>query len=243
MILGRGTGYLFDQPDRRDLPLGSILESKAPPLTASVEHPLVTARNQSRSNSCVGFAWAQAVRLAYLAQGVPCPDLSPLFAYYLARSTHQSTARDDGTYLRAAAKAIISLGIASEKAWPFSLLRVNRAPSMGAHRDGHDRKGLRGYYRVAAGDLDGVRRAIAAGYPVTAGWQIDKAFMANKGPEFVESFGSDTVGGHAMTVVAYDEHSFTLLNSWGTSWRGGTVKIGEKAMSQAHDIWAIRVRP
>ncbi len=238
-----GRGYLPDRQDSRDLPLSVALITAPPPLTASVAHPLVTARSQGSTSSCVGFAWAQAVRLAYLAMGVPCPDLSPLFADYLARATHQSTPTDSGTHLRAAVKAIAAVGIASEQAWSFGRFKVNRPPSMGAHRDAHDRRGIRGYYRIAASDLNGIRRAIATGYPVVGGWQIDRAFTDNDGPSFVESFGSP-IGGHAMCVVAYDEHSFTLLNSWGRDYRiNGCVKIGEEAMSQATDVWAVRVRP
>ena len=242
----RGLGCLEDSPDERDRQLGELLASSAHvPRSASVAHPLVQARDQRATSSCVGFAFSQAIRLAYLARGVDCPELSPLFAYYLSRAAHGVKAVDAGTYLRTCAHAIRQLGIASNEAWPFDTWKVNTAPTMRAHHSAHDRRGVRGYYRIPSGDTNGIRRAIAAGVPVVFGITVDEDFLDPRGPLLVERMNGRFVGGHAMVVESFhDGGTFTLLNSWGRGYRNdGRVDVTEDVMRMATDVWALEIEP
>ena len=178
----RGTGWLPDLPDIRDAPLDRLRGGAAAlPEAFTLRHPAVTVRNQGGASSCVGFAWAQALELAYAHHGVLTGDLSPAFIYFLARATHGAAGLDSGTYLRAAAKAVARFGCASERSHPYSVLFINQSPPWSAYRDAYDRKGLRGYYRVDAHDLDAVRWAISTGRPVVGGWTVDKTFLDYRG--------------------------------------------------------------
>jgi hypothetical protein len=243
----RGLGYKPDPSDDRDRKLGSLLGALAespPPARASVEHPDVRPFDQGMTSSCTGQAIAQAVRLAYLRDGVACPKLSALDAYYRGRAEYGGQGNDDGSYLRSVVRAVVQGGIADERAWPFNEHDVNRNPNMLARRSAFDRKGARGYYRMESGDVDGVRRAIAAGHPVIGGWQVDEAFLDWYGNGVI-SGQVMTVGGHAVCVTSYDaDGTFRFINSWSVGWGvGGYGVCDDMFIAAGIDLWALEVSP
>lgn len=243
----RGLGYRPDPWDARDRSLSAHLAAfgaadYVPPSSASVEHEGVGPKDQDQTSSCTGQATAQAVRLAYLRQGVACPELSALFAYYIARAQSGDQGVDEGSYLRSAIKGVQQLGIPEEQAWPFSNDLVNRHPGLGAYRAAYDRRGIRAYHRIDPGDTNGVRRAIAAGYPVVGGWQVSEAFLDWDGSAPITA-QVDTIGGHALPVVSYaGDGTFRLLNSWGAGWgRDGFAVVDDAFIAQGTDLWAVQV--
>jgi C1A family cysteine protease len=245
----RTLGYLPDPHDARDRRLRAAMPLAAQrgdllPVSVSLWDPRVHVRDQGQTSSCVGQAWANGLQLAYLQAGADCPKLSGEFVYYLSRAEHGGEHDDSGTYLRTAGEAVRKFGAAAESTWPFSESRVNAQPNMRALHSGYDRKGLRGYYRIDSGDVDGIRQALAAGFPVVAGWQVSESFLYWKGgpvPEQIEGI----VGGHALCLYGYrSDGSFEGVNSWSESWgEGGHFVATELFARQATDIWALEVRP
>ena len=237
-------GCIPDLPDPRDLPFSAIRSALAPaiPLAASVDDPRVLIKDQTITSSCVGQAWAVGIRLAYLKAGVACPDLSALFLYRLAR-TLDGEDRDDGTYLRSAARVAMKLGAAREADFPFDAAKVNDAIGLGALHSGHDLRGIRGYYRIDTGDVDGVRLAIANGYPVVAGWDVDQTFMDWDGRRPIPGTLGRVLGGHALALYGYEEDgTFGFRNSWGIGWgRAGHGVATEAWVARARDVWAVDV--
>jgi hypothetical protein len=238
----RGTGYLPDRPDARDVRARDVFGAVAALSFASVRtnSPI---KSQRSTSSCVGQAWSRALRDAYIHAGLDSPELSALFAYLLGRATHGAEDRDEGTYVRAVAKAIIKLGCAAEAVHPFSVLRVNRGASLKALRDAFARRGLRGYYRLDSGDVYGVRLALSARCPVVAGWDIDKAFKSNRGA-LIDEITGPIVAGHAMEIdEAYPDGNFGLANSWNTTWgRSGYGLVTERFVAKARDVWVVDVK-
>jgi hypothetical protein len=235
-------GYLPDQPDERDVLFGFAADLDLP-AAASVLHPSVRVKGQRRTRSCVGQAVAQGIRLAYLSRGVACPDLSALSVYRHARNV-DGIAGDSGSRIRSAIRAVRAVGIATEEAWPFMSAKVDTPVPFSALHSGHDRFGIRGYYRILTSRADNVRRALASGFPVVAGWQITKTFQRwTPSSPPVPAQQAPFVDGHAMIIGAYHaDETFSLLNSWGADWGDSGVAIASEAfVAQATDVWAIDV--
>lgn len=235
------TGYLPDPPDSRDRPIGRLRLATEIPAAHSLDDPrLSPVKDQGGTSSCVGQAVANGVRLAFRALGRTVPDLSALFAYFNARREAGQRVTDSGTYIRSAIKALTKLGICAEAAWP-QRSPVNRQPRWGAYRGAHDFRGVRGYYRIPERDVQSVREAIASGRPVVGGWQVDRPFTSNSGPEVQGPCTGPSIGGHAMLIVAYLENgNFVILNSWGPDWRtNGRQVVSEAFVREARDKWAI----
>lgn len=246
--IDRCLGYLRDHHDARDrlfraaLPLAIEL-GRPLPASVSLWNSRARVRDQGQTSSCVGQAWANGLQLAYLQAGTDCPELSAEFVYFLSRAEHGGEGDDSGTYLRTAGKAVQKFGAAAESDWPFSESRVNAQPNMAALRSAYDRKGLRGYHRIESGDVEGIRQALSAGFPVVAGWQVSESFVFWKGgtiPEQIEGI----VGGHALCLYGYRaDGTFEGVNSWGETWSdlGGHFVASELFARQATDVWALEV--
>lgn len=227
-------GYIPDEPDARDLPFG--LSESAPPSSYTLRPLVFGVYDQGDSETCVSNAIARAIQVQQSAAHLTTPPLSRLSINWHACMGNQP-GFNGGCRIRDAIKYLQQLGAPDESVWPFDLNHIATHPSWAAERQGFDRHGIRGYYRVST--LDGIRSAVSSGKPVVAGWAVDQAFLSRTGPSLVSSFG-EPIGGHAMCIVGYDPDSFELVNSWGTTWRdGGFVRLSNDLTSQASDLWAI----
>jgi hypothetical protein len=242
-MIRRGLGYLPDAPSIHDRLFRAHPKSAISlPASVSLWDDRCEIKDQGQTNSCVGQAFSQGIRLAYLFAGIDCPELSAEFVYYLARLQHGGENEDVGTYLRSGAQAVKKFGAATEESWSFEEWRINEKPSLGALQSAYDR--MRGYYRIEEGDIDGVRRALAAGCPVVGGWQVSESFLYWEGGTIPEQT-SDTVGGHALCLDGYDsDGTFTGVNSWARDWADeGRFRASERFVKQANDLWALDVTP
>jgi C1A family cysteine protease len=258
----RALGYKRDKPDARDRHFAAHPLAASPvPVFGSVESPLVDAKDQQQCSGCVGMSESQGVRLAWLKAGKACPELSALAVYRGARNI-DGTDEDGGTYLRSGMKAIVDIGIPPEVAWPFSMDRVPKQLDFTAYSAGFDLHGARAYYRIAAGDLDGIARAVAAGWPVVAGWDVSEAFCSSNGKGIFGKQTAPIAGGHAICITAFGtrdklitefhdpivpspEHRlWRLINSWGSGWGyGGRFYVTDAFIAGATDVWALEVAP
>ncbi len=242
----RGTGYI-DAPLPAGTPhlnalIGSSPDSPSP--SASVRFDVVQPKDQSASESCLGQSAAQAYRLSCLAKGIACPDLSALTTYAWGRASIGYQGQDIGMTFSSMLTAVTRFGIATEEAWPFSLLNVNRNPSATALHSAYDRRGLRGYYSIAGDDTDGVRRAISKKFAVIGAWPIDSYFGMNSESPLIDSPSAAIRGWHAMPVEDYrPDGTFGLLNHYGAHWRdGGRCRFTERYMRKSQQFVVFDVR-
>lgn len=235
-------GYIPDAPDSRDRMFSAFLpRTLALPRSATVWDSSCAIKDQAGTSSCVGQALSQGLRLAYLHRGEPCRELSARFAYRVALTVDGSNS-DGGTRIRSAMDGVKRAGCATEHQWPFSESEILQPLGLSAATSAFDRKGLRGYYRIAAGDVDGIKHAVANGYPVVGGWQVSRSFMGWDGAYPIGAQTTDIVGGHALCVVGYDGDVLTLCNSWSSSWgRHGMALVTRDFAAQAGDVWALAV--
>jgi len=241
-------GHKMDPEDSRDWHVDKLLARVgAPamvPLKGSVYSPELKIKDQGGTGSCEGQSVANATRAAYLALGLPCPDLSALFVYYCSRALQTpNKIVDDGAYIRDGIKTLQQFGECTELSWKFVESRVNTAPSWSAYRDAISRRGIRGYYAIPNGDVNRIKQAIAAKIPVVAGWQIDNAFLNETDTGVQGPCRGPSIGGHAMMLERFEGDTFMIVNSWGTSWRvDGRFRASADFVAQCNSAWAIDVR-
>jgi hypothetical protein len=237
----RGLGCLRDEPDPRDFRLSALDLTHLPP-SATVRAG-ITAKEQGGTQSCTGQAVAQALRAAYIRNGVDCPELSALAPYYWSRVPWGAQNSDGGARLHDVLGVVQKLGCPDETSWPFSTFKVNSPPKPSAIFSAAKRRGLRGYHRVST--VTDVRLAIAAGFPVVASWELDRAFLENAGgANLIDAPTGVLIGRHAMMIESYEpDRTFVILNSWGSDWRWqGRAYVTENFVSKLSDAWAIDVR-
>lgn len=240
----RGFGYKPDPHDSRDHWLPGSMRAALLPVAAETWNPVCAPKDQGATSSCVGQAVAQGLRLAWLHLGQACPELSALEVYDVARSLEGEPGIDNGTYIRLAIGAVQKGGVCDEAAWPFSAAKINTPLPLRVVRAGWSRRGLRHYYRIANGDTQGIRAALAAGLPVVGGWAVTQSFEdwnPTKGP--ISKLSGAILGGHAMCIHGYNRDVFHGVNSWGPDWgRGGHWDATAQFISHASDLWALDVR-
>lgn len=243
-------GYKPDPHNAKDRTARGLFSSLGmltfkPPLAASVESPIVRPKNQLSSGSCTGQAAAQAFRLAMLARGQQDPgELSALFNYYFSRAEFTGQYTDEGSYLRCAVASLVKFGICPEVVWPFSIASINDQPGVSAHHAAHDLHGARTYHRVEP-IADDVKRAIALGFPVIAGWSVDTQFIEYDGDGVLTRANPARVRGkHAMVITSYVQDAassrthYRLLNSWDTDYgRDGYAVVDDAFVESLEDGW------
>jgi C1A family cysteine protease len=252
----RSLGYKRDVPDARDRLFAVHRATAAPiPEFATVDRADVAPKDQGNTSSCVGNAWAQAMRLAL---GSSCPELSALDVYRIARNIDGTTG-DDGTFLRSGGDAIRQLGVALESAWPFDEAQVNAQPTFGARHSAYDLSGDRGYHRIADAAVADWQRALASGLPVVAGWTVSNDFVSADGRSVIgPQAGLAPAGGHAICCVGYGSSAhfsstipgfvpdrdypllLELVNSWGAAYGyNGRILVTPEFVAEATDAWAV----
>jgi C1A family cysteine protease len=250
-------GYRPDPPkkpaDKPDLEAGQLLKaSPPPPPAANIRHLVVDVLNQGGLGSCVSNAILQAVRCSHVKQGVQNPKLgSRLFGYYLSRAYHHDTANDSGTHLRLYFQAIAKFGFCPEDIYPYDDggEKFKQMPSMAAFRAAFDQANPTVYRRIAgmgADRIDAVKRAIAAGYGVCFGTDVDSDFCSNKLVEPLLPPVSNIAGGHAMMIGGYDDDVFDVLNSWGGGWgHTGWCRFSADYLTAdcTRDLWIVEKSP
>lgn len=250
-------GWLADPPklshEKPDLLASPLLKAAPPPPpSANIRHLVVDVLDQGGLASCTAHSILQAVRCSHVKQGITNPELgSRLFSYYLSRAYHHDTGNDSGTYLRLFFQALLKFGFCRESVWPYSDSDslFSKMPSGAAFRAAFDQKNPTAYRRISetgADRLDAVKRAIAGGYAVCFGTDVDSAFVRNQLAEPLQPPMGNIAGGHAMVVGGYDGDDFEIVNSWGTGFgnAGWCIFSGDYLTADCtRDLWILQTAP
>jgi C1A family cysteine protease len=196
------------------------------PITVDLSSRMPAVGNQGHSMSCVAWATAYAARSYYtntfenrnIREAANLP--SPNYVYHLAR-TLSGFGCDAGSNIGRVVD-VLKKGALSLADYPFTDTCVPPAsPDLVARA--HDFKVL-GLSRVDISQPDDVKGQLARNNPVMISFKDSTAWQRFRGAGiFTESAPppDDKVqGGHAMTIVGYDERrqAFRLINSWGKGW-------------------------
>lgn len=195
-------------PDAVPMPIASV----GLPSRAMVDRTSV--RDQGRRNSCTGFTFGAVANI--LAGGGLLA--SPLALYYYFREAGGIAADDDaGAFMEPAAKVMVARGAGSEALWPYVEADFAKRPSLAYQQQAMDHR-LASWYRALS--VQKAKTALALGLPIAAAFAVPPDFGETGADGVWTDHGGAAVGGHAVTIVGYDDATqmLTVQNSWGGRW-------------------------
>ena len=220
--------YVFDPKDDRDVPLKSTLlkaiDPKSLPPAIDLRPQWGDILDQGTLGSCVSNSVAYQMRYLMKKMTGKFRNFSRLFIYYNGRLYGKYPLdRDTGLTMRAGFQAVGAYGAADENLWPYAIGKFAvRAPDS-VYNAGADKKSL--MYLSVAQDLNEMKKCLKDGFPISFGLTLFDSFMSagvaatGKVP-LPNQAKEKRVGGHAMTIVGYDDASrcFTVANQWNRGW-------------------------
>ena len=189
-----------------------------------------TPGDQGEQGSCVGWAVGYAARSYYavIREGRPRNQIgeipSPAYIYGAIKPAGDC---DTGSLITKALDLLSRDGALSLARYPYND-RMCPAPN----RVASPQFRIANWRALTIGQIDDAKGALAKGHPVIIGSQVTKDFLRLRGDAVWRGEGERIPGGHAMTLVGYDERrqAFRVINSWGTKWGvGGFGWIGYEA--------------
>jgi hypothetical protein len=176
--------------------------------------------NQGEQGSCVG--WATGYALKSYQEKVEeqwafsqATTFSPAWIY-----NQINGGQDQGSRIDDAMQLIIDRGAATWQNMPYDDSNYTNQPSQQAIAQAANYKALQ--YRSIS-SVQQMKAALANRTPVVVGIMVYEDLYRLSGPNSVynTTTGSE-LGGHAVTLVGYDDNqfggAFKVINSWGTGW-------------------------
>jgi hypothetical protein len=189
--------------------------------------------NQGEQGSCVAWAAAYSARTILEAQRTgKNPDeiaFSPAFMYNQISIDHNTC---QGSYIKYAMDNLTDIGAVGFNEFKYNPKDCNKKPSAELKQKARSNT-IKGFQRLTIEqkgktyEMLAMKQNLAQGSPVIIGMMVGGSFMqAMEGKEVWIPNDSDYdqrgFGGHAMTVVGYDDYkeggAFLIMNSWGKGW-------------------------
>lgn len=231
--IDRGTGWVRDSHDPRDLKARALFGARRGLANESMELEgcVPGILSQGMASACVGYAIGTAIdaRLRKLGRW-DAPITSKRGIYdvgrVLDRVSPDDLLPDEGCQPRFAMRGIREWGVATEDRWPSPALEtITESPPLDVLMQASSAK-LDAWWRIdstARERVEDICQALAAGYPVVFGTDVDQAFMDYSGKRPVGPHNpKDTQGGHMLLFVGYTTTNGARVlrgvNSWGIDW-------------------------
>lgn len=205
--------------------------------------------DQGQLGSCTGNAIAAAFQYDLKVQG--CSIIftpSRLFVYYNEREMEGTVYEDSGAEIRDGMKAVATFGVCDEALWPYNVDIFTTKPPPAAYSSASEHKAI--LYQKVDQTEDGIRAALASGFPIVFGFNVFEAFeseeVAQSGVLMPPFVGERPVGGHAVLAVGYqdDVRRIKVRNSWGPDWgMGGYFTMPYDYITNpdlASDLWVMQ---
>lgn len=206
-----------------DLPSSIDLSSQMPPVG-----------NQGRQNSCVAWATGYAIKSYLLKNKGQSTEYDPPFAggkgnFVFSPAfiyNQQNGGEDKGLYYYKTMEFLKSNGVAPWSSMPYTDKDYLSQPTQESKQEALKYK-IKSFSRLNFKNPDEIKRVLAGKNVVMVGMIIDDAFYKLKGATVYDANSGQSYGGHAMTIVGYDDNkksksgkkgAFKLQNSWGTNW-------------------------
>ncbi len=217
------TGLTFaDEALYQSIPLASSPMMGELPPRADLTKYFPTPGNQGNQSSCVGWAIGYGLKTyqEHIERGWNINSDDHLFSpAYIYNKLTKTPDGSGGILIMDALNMIRRDGILPLGVFPYTDANCTKKPPQ---VDEYKAKpyAISDWRRVNIQDETEVKNQIAAGFPVIIGMMIDSVFQRLSGDAIYRQFSGQSLGGHAMMVIGYDDqrNAFKLFNSWGTRW-------------------------
>lgn len=185
-------------------------------------------KNQGWIGSCASHAICTAMETLVASRGKEPVPLSERWHYWWVRQKdYQNTfPQDSGQYIRNGMRLAQKQGVAPELLCKYDEHKFNEKPHFFADSFASFFR-IQSYHRCWS--AHSVKQALAQGFPVVLGvrWYVDDTSFGAGARSGELHWSGSSVGGHAVTVVGYDDDhrnpdgssgAFKIKNSWGTRW-------------------------
>lgn len=245
--------YIFAAPDERDKKFKAIYgapSSKKLPTKVDLRDSLGPILDQQDLGSCVSNSLAYALRVCLTRQKLPIFSPSRLFIYYNARQiAEQPIYEDSGVTIRDGYRSVSKYSACSEDIWPYDVNQFTKKPPQECFDAPETYDSFR--YITLDNDQNQIKKSLSEGYPVSFGAALFESFMSAEVAQtgiipMPDQKTEQRLGGHAMTIVGYDDakESFLVANSWGPNWgEKGCCWIPYKYIENddiSSDFWSAR---
>ena len=223
--------------DKKEYDKAEIFEpldpSKTPlPSETSLLRYAPTRGDQGQQGSCVGWGSAYAARtiLESAATGKDPNSIafSPSFLY-----NQISLTGCQGAYINNAMEVMTKRGSLPLSQFPYSDQGCDNKPDGSQIQEAGSYR-MRGYNRLSEdgreikNDISAIKQNLAAGAPVVIGMNVTQSFTQEMmgqdlwRPTQEDYSGSNSLGGHCMCLIGYDDNkaggAFQVMNSWSPRW-------------------------
>jgi len=198
------------------------------PPAADLSSVMPPVGNQGRQASCVG--WAIAYYYRSYQEGVENHRLpaqtDELFSPAYIYNQRSDKSRDVGMSMVSGLRIAVDQGVATLATMPYNAADSTSQPSAAARAEAALYRSL-SYFslftRQGSANLQLLKQHLAQGGPVLLAVPIYSEFFRvnSYNPVIgVPAAGSTYYGGHAVTVIGYDDaaKTFKFVNSWGRGW-------------------------
>ena len=257
-VYRRFDGWKRDNRDHRDFLLSDVQDKfglkeehfKGLPASFALDAKMPAIWDQGSEGSCTAFSADALVVADLIRRGMPEVRLSEQFTYYNTRLLEHTQNSDSGAECRDVYKAYSKYGYCLDATYPYLGSTVTEIPTGAAYTEGRTHLVNPTIYARVPQNLDMLKAAIAAGYPVNCGMdvfaEIDSAQAAKTGILTMPNRRERPIGGHAIAYIGWDDKSQMIRwrNSWGSDWgdRGnGWLPYAMAMNSQiTGDFWVFR---
>jgi len=214
--------------------------SEAIPNVHSLKKHVPPVRNQGETNACVGFAmgyYAISTMHNYYFNRTEALDklihgFDPFYAYSINIGSQDLGCSEEGLNMLTAFKRFSIFGAKKTFFNPIDVdcdkpIDSETIKSIDNYVTPYELESFEFIQTYNPRFVDNVKKSVANNYPVIIGSDVkeslyDVAKFSSGDAVWTPSDDEPVEGGHAMTVIGYDDYknggSFEIVNSWGSNW-------------------------
>jgi C1A family cysteine protease len=253
-------GWKRQQFDPRDVYFLPRTASGTQPSACSLESGMAPNLDQQDLGSCGPNTADECLTFDETAQSLPVTFASRLFIYYTTRVLMGSVGQDSGVDNRTMLKALAQYGFPAESLWPYDTSRFTVKPPANVYAAALPNRIVN--YAAVIQNISQMKGCILAGRPFIFGFDVFQQIMSDQAAQTGVLTdpppGAMPIGGHDVTIFAYDDNGFGLgrgpmfkfRNHWtngdGTPWGdkgNGYISYSYATGSHASDFWVINSIP